>query len=107
MEKKRVHTTACIRVRFPDRVLLQGTFSVKETIKDLTEFVQGSLATPERKFTLYISPPIQKLTNPKESLRSMAPATMVNFSWTDLQETKPTDGPFLNESLLSTAVTLS
>lgn len=107
MEKQRVLTVATIRIRMPDKMLLQGTFSVKESVKDLYEFVQGALQTPERKFTLYISPPIQKLTKPKESLKQMAPATLVNFSWTDLPETLPTDGPFLNESLQSTAVNLS
>ena len=107
LEKKKCIPNATIRIRFPDKILLQGTFSVKEIVKDLYEFVQGALQTPDRKFTLYISPPIQKLTNPKESLRSMAPATLVNFSWTDLPETLPTDGPFLNESLQDTAVNLS
>ena len=107
LEKKKVIANATIRVRFADKMLLQGTFSIKERVEDLYEFVKGALQTPDRKFYLYISPPIQKLTNPKESLRSMAPATMVNFSWTDLEETLPTDGPFLNESLQDTAVNVS
>ena len=107
LEKKKLIPNATIRVRFADKMMLQGTFSVKETVADLTEFVQGALQTPDRKFTLYISPPIHKLTNPKESLKSMAPASLVNFSWTDLEETLPTDGPFLNESLQDSAVNLS
>ena len=43
---------AFIRVRFPDGIYIQGTFSVKETIKDVYDFVQACLKHEEAEFGL-------------------------------------------------------
>ena len=43
---------AFIRVRFPDGIYIQGTFSVKETVKDVYDFVQACLKHEEAEFGL-------------------------------------------------------
>jgi tether containing UBX domain for GLUT4 len=41
-----------IRINFPDRTVLQGTFSPLETISTVMKFVQGHLENPETEFHL-------------------------------------------------------
>ena len=55
--KQAHHTRAKIRVKFPDTYILQGTFGAKETIGDVIRFVRQQLATPERPFYLFETPP--------------------------------------------------
>jgi hypothetical protein len=47
-----------IRVRFPDRLLLQGSFLVLEAVNDLYAFVAEALVQT-RKFELFMAPPRQ------------------------------------------------
>lgn len=106
MKKSRIFTHAIIRVRFPDRLLLQGSFSVLETLNEVYAFVAESIVQ-SRKFYLYLTPPKQVLKASRENLKSFAPATIINFAWADLEETRPSDGPFLNEELVSASQSLS
>ncbi|KAK6630932.1 hypothetical protein RUM44_003104 [Polyplax serrata] len=46
-----------LRIKFPDRTVLQGTFSPVETISEVEKFVAGYLENPKLKFHLYTTPP--------------------------------------------------
>lgn len=46
------YKTVIIRVQFPNRYVLQGTFTPYETIGTITEFVRSYLANPEIDFHL-------------------------------------------------------
>ena len=48
----RKYKFSLIRIRFPDNIILQGTFSVRENFKSVVEFVSENLANNERPFTL-------------------------------------------------------
>mmetsp|Transcript_19446 Transcript_19446/g.18566 ORF Transcript_19446/g.18566 Transcript_19446/m.18566 type:complete len:135 (+) Transcript_19446:933-1337(+) len=61
VQTQQVHTTALIRVRFPDDYCIQGTFGALEKIQDVYNFVQENLATPTRQFYLYVTPPKKEL----------------------------------------------
>lgn len=76
---------AIIRIRFPDDILLQGTFSVYECYNDIYEFIQENLEHSGLPFVLN-SPTGEKL-NPEEhgtktliDLR-LVPATVLKFAW--------------------------
>lgn len=43
---------AVIRIHFPDRTVLQGTFAPTETVKDIVNFVQQYLEDPKMDFHL-------------------------------------------------------
>ena len=62
------HTRANARVKFPDGLLLQGTFGAKETIGEIYAFVRENLFTKDRPFYLYETPPKRELTDMKASL---------------------------------------
>lgn len=53
-EKQRLkkYKFSLIRVRFPDGIILQGTFSVHEHFNSVTEFVKENLANSEKPFCL-------------------------------------------------------
>lgn len=96
------HTRANIRVKFPDGYLLQGTFGAKEKVKDLYEYVQKNLfySDGSKNFYLYETPP-KKVLGPDSLTKTLyesklVPSCMLYFGWTDLDETKHSDGPFLN-----------
>lgn len=46
-----------LRVRFPDRYILQGFFRPSETVADLRDFVRSHLGNPALPFYLFIAPP--------------------------------------------------
>mmetsp|Transcript_32254 Transcript_32254/g.55755 ORF Transcript_32254/g.55755 Transcript_32254/m.55755 type:complete len:401 (+) Transcript_32254:88-1290(+) len=58
MKKSKTFTHAIIRIRFPDRLLLQGSFSVLETHNEIYRFVADCLEQ-SRKFYLFLAPPKQ------------------------------------------------
>jgi len=93
-----VHTTALIRVRFPDDYVLQGTFTALEKIEDVYEFVRERLVLKDRPFFLYETPPKKILKEMNITLKAsrMVPSGMVYFAWADLDTTKNTDGPFMD-----------
>jgi len=93
-----VHTTALIRVRFPDDYCIQGTFGALEKVADVYQFVKDHLYTPERPFYLYTTPPKKELKEMGMTLKAakMVPSGMIYFGWSDLDQTKMQDGPFLD-----------
>ena len=103
-ERQKSYGTVTIRVRFPDRYLLQGSFSSLESTQSVYAYVSQYLVTPDRPFALYVAPPKQVIeSSAKRTLAEFAPATLFNFSWKDRSETGPSDGPFLHESLQASA----
>jgi Mor family transcriptional regulator len=93
--KDRKINCVTVRVRFPDKFVLQGVFSIKETSRDVYLFVAEHLQQKGREFYLYEAPPRKVIKNGNHKLQPFAPATLLHFSWSDLQETTETNGPFL------------
>ena len=87
---------AVIRIKFPDKTILQGSFSVKETANDLYIFVAENLYQKTREFFLYEVPLKRVIKNGKHNLQPFAPASLIYFAWSDLEETTEANGPFLS-----------
>ncbi|XP_029635484.1 tether containing UBX domain for GLUT4 isoform X3 [Octopus sinensis] len=83
-QKYAKYKAATIRIHFPDRMVLQGTFHPKEEVAALHQFVRDNLEDSNTVFHLYISPPKKTLKNMSESLISakLVPASNVFFSST-------------------------
>lgn len=107
VQSQKVYPNAVIRVRFPDMTLLQACFGSKETTRHIYDFVNECLEQQGRPFQLYLTPPKQVIRMSNQDLISMAPATLLNFAWNDLEETTRIHGPFLRSDLASQASTLS
>nr|CAI5836374.1 unnamed protein product [Callosobruchus analis] len=79
---------AIIRVQFPDRNVLQGTFSPVDTIKTVCDFVKVYLEDKTLKFYLYTAPPKEVLDINKRLIEySFVPGAMVYFG-TDIKDKK-------------------
>lgn len=78
----RKYRYALIRVRFPDGILLQGTFHARDKLRTLKEFVQSQLDNSWQPFIL-TDPANIKLTDDDMMLAELhlAPAAVINFSW--------------------------
>jgi len=102
---KKKYVKVLIRVRFPDRHVLQGTFMARESVGALKDFVRDHLADPGRSFYLYVSPPVTKLTDETRSLiqSDLAPAALVYFSWDPLREGENISTPVLHQTCLTQA----
>ncbi|XP_031564021.1 tether containing UBX domain for GLUT4-like [Actinia tenebrosa] len=70
-----------IRVKFPDRLTLQGFFRPQEKVSVLTEFVKSHLEDPDTAFYLYTTPPKTVLKNQEATLfaSQLCPASLVYF----------------------------
>lgn len=84
-----------VKIKFPDKKILEGNFSVRETAADLYSFVAGNLQQVGREFYLYETPPKKVIKNGNHGLKPFAPATSLYFSWSDLTQTTEANGPFL------------
>ncbi|KAI0979559.1 hypothetical protein GJ496_000596 [Pomphorhynchus laevis] len=51
-EQSRAYNFCFVRVKFPDGLLLQGTFRATENVSDIVSFVKGSLINDNHTFTL-------------------------------------------------------
>ncbi|XP_071492398.1 UBX domain-containing protein 6-like [Diadema antillarum] len=73
---------ALIRIRFPDGILLQGTFNARDRLGILKEFIRSQLCNSWQPFIL-TDPGNTKLTDDDAMLAALnlAPAAVVNFSW--------------------------
>ncbi|KAF9175270.1 Tether containing UBX domain for GLUT4 [Mortierella sp. AD011] len=89
-----------IRIRFPDRVQIQGTFRSQETIGDLRKWVASVCVGQGEKFDLYTTPPKKVLTDNKQTLyqAGLAPQSIVSFSWVDTKLN--TNSSFLNDEYM-------
>lgn len=54
------YSQTIIRVKFVNDIVLECTFSPKETIKTLVDFVRQNLEDPSLDFYLYDTPPLRK-----------------------------------------------
>jgi len=90
-----------IRIRFPDRVELQGTFLPLEKISSIYQFVRDCLREESQDFHLYIIPPKTILkTDDPTNLRdhNFLPACLIYFG---LNEGSKIQSPFLKEHLIA------
>ncbi|XP_014774030.1 tether containing UBX domain for GLUT4 isoform X2 [Octopus bimaculoides] len=83
-QKYAKYKKATIRIHFPDRMVLQGTFHPREDVAALHQFVRDNLEDSKTVFHLYISPPKQILKDTSENLISakLVPASNVFFGST-------------------------
>lgn len=92
-----------IRVLLPDRHSLQGVFTPKSTVQDVTDFVKRCLRDPDTtKFHLFVVPPKMVLSNMRNTLWSekMVPAAQVYLG----VDAGPTETRLLlNESVFTLA----
>ena len=78
---KRIYKYCIIRVRFPDGILLQGTFLATDKLAEVRQFVQEHLALDWIPFTLAdsIGRPYLDETSSLAKLK-LTPGTLMNFS---------------------------
>ncbi|KAF8949141.1 Tether containing UBX domain for GLUT4 [Haplosporangium gracile] len=83
--KERRYPKTIIRIRFPDRIQLQATFSSQETVGDLRNWVSKACVGQGEKFDLYTTPPKKVLADNKQTLyqAGLAPQSIVYFTWVD------------------------
>ncbi|XP_026481528.1 UBX domain-containing protein 6 [Ctenocephalides felis] len=90
MRELRRYKYALIRIRFPDGIFLQGTFSVYDKISQIFDFVRGALHNEKAGFTL-LTPSSTILDNESndQTLLDMklVPATVLLFSYSDSSST--------------------
>ncbi len=67
-------------------------------MEDVYTYVGENLSTQGRPFYLYETPPKKMHTDMKPSLNKlkMVPSALLYFGWTDLDQTKHSDGPFVD-----------
>lgn len=77
----KIYRFTLIRIRFPDGIILQGTFYSREKLRDVSEFVRQSLVSDWQPFVL--SETTGQLTDENASLvdLGLVPAAVVNFKW--------------------------
>ncbi|EFA01451.2 tether containing UBX domain for GLUT4 [Tribolium castaneum] len=63
LRQLRKYKQSVIRVQFPDRSILQGSFKPSETVKDIKDFVTSFLEDPNSDFHLYTTPPKNVLSD--------------------------------------------
>ncbi|CAG8474650.1 325_t:CDS:2 [Paraglomus occultum] len=97
--RERKYPKTLIRIRFPDRTQLEGSFLSKEPVEELYKFVREAVRTPAREFYLFIAPPKKVLDDMRISLykAELSPASIVHFNWSDKQSDDP---PYLNSTYL-------
>merc|ERR1739838_627155 len=57
-----------VRIHFPNKIVLQGLFRLKEPVGALYAFVASNLASPSSRFYLYLTPPRQDLKDRSETM---------------------------------------
>ena len=109
LRELRRYRFSIIRVRFPDGIILQGTFRATETFASVKEFIHESLDVDWIPFSL-MSQTKQLLDQDTATISELdlAPASVVNFSYDPdvLREVAAQGGSFkivnyLNQDLLS------
>lgn len=85
-----------IRIRFPDRFVIQGTFGIYEPIQAMREWIADHVAHPTIPFNLKCAN--QVLDNDAEMLgdAKLAPCAVIHLEWSE-----PVNGPSLKDNLLA------
>ncbi|XP_064478996.1 tether containing UBX domain for GLUT4-like isoform X2 [Ornithodoros turicata] len=78
VQKARTYSSALLRIYFPNRLVLQGTFLPQERVADVMDFVRGFLQHPNQDFYLYTSPP-KTVLEPGCTIVNLVPAAVVHF----------------------------
>ena len=99
VRRKRVYRKSMIRVRFPDGMVLQATFSAAATVGVVLSWVEGSLREAGHAFELSLArcPPLSELGETLEAA-GLAPAAMLNFRCQAAEQMSP---PYLQEALMA------
>lgn len=93
-QSERVYSKTLIRVKFPDRLIVQGYFHPRHTMKDVYEWIESCLETNTSDssdhavgahgFELYMSPPKTILKRDDERClldQQMVPAAVILLAW--------------------------
>lgn len=102
MREMRKYRFSLIRVRFPDGLILQGTFGVHEKFEEVLKFIRENLVNDWRPFFLSISGG-GKVTDSEQSLVELhlVPAVVFNFEWDpEVQDPNLDDSIFLRPETL-------
>ncbi len=77
-----VYARTLVRVRLPERVVLQRRFHPRNTLQDVHQWVRSCLRDGTA-FELYVAPPRQTLPDDITTLldKQFVPATWINLSW--------------------------
>lgn len=97
-----IYRFAFIRVRFPDGIYIQGTFSVHEPLSAIYEFVQTCLKHEEAPF--YLSGPtgtrFQRVEEQEKSLLELRLVPSVNLAFHYEQTVEELHGNYIKEELM-------
>ncbi|GAB6020770.1 hypothetical protein CHUAL_003429 [Chamberlinius hualienensis] len=76
----RKYSNAVIRINFPDRLVLQGKFQARDTVKQIEDFVRRFLVDKELVFYFYTTPP-KRILQPDENIYEvpLLPTAIVHF----------------------------
>ncbi|KAB7496824.1 UBX domain-containing protein 6 [Armadillidium nasatum] len=102
LRELRKYRFSLIRVRFPDGIILQGTFAVNEKFGNVCEFVRENLVNDWRPFFLCLSGGGQ-MTEEEKSLFDLhlVPAVVFNFEWDpSVQDPNLDNRIYLKEEIL-------
>lgn len=102
MREIRKYRFSLIRIRFPDGLILQGTFGVYEKFEEIMSFVRGHLANDWRPFFLNLSGG-GNVTEEDRNLVELrlVPAVVFNFKWDpNIQDPNLDDTVFLKQETL-------
>uniref|UniRef100_A0A8D2PLW8 ASPSCR1 tether for SLC2A4, UBX domain containing n=1 Tax=Zosterops lateralis melanops TaxID=1220523 RepID=A0A8D2PLW8_ZOSLA len=102
-EKLERYPKVVLRIRFPDRHVLQGFFHPTETVGILRDFVRSHLADPELPFYLFVAPPRIILNDESLTLfeAKLFPTAVIHFGSEECRAC------YLKSNLLSSAVSPS
>ncbi|KAG1714011.1 Tether containing UBX domain for GLUT4 [Nymphon striatum] len=80
----RKYKKCCVRIQFPDRIVLQGTFLPIEKILDVYDFVKSFLDEDISTFHLFTTPPKSILNlNSKLSELNLVPTALLYFGFNE------------------------
>lgn len=77
-----------VRIKFPDRLILQAFFRPMEKVSAVSTFVKSYLQDPNVKFYLYTTPPRKILDKPNATLfdNKLYPASVIHFGCQEKRE---------------------
>ncbi|XP_056649171.1 tether containing UBX domain for GLUT4 [Diorhabda sublineata] len=75
-----IYKKTIIRIKFPERVVLQGTFAPSDTIRDVIEFIRDYLENKSLRFYVYSTPPKCILEESKRLIElGFVPGALIHF----------------------------
>ena len=87
IKKERVYVETVLRLQFPSRLLVEGTFRPNETVEEVCDVLRRAVlseACSGSEFYLFTSPP-KSILNPNKTLSQVGccPAALVYVGWTN------------------------